>query len=148
MSDPHTPSADFPTTRLRRLRQHPRLREMVRVTSLDPRHLIQPLFVRSGRRVRQPIESMPGVCQLSVDVLAEEVRAVAAAGVGGVILFGIPPEKDSLGQDSYSDKGIVQQAIREIKSAAPDLLVMTDVCFCEYTDHGHCGVVNESTGRV
>lgn len=121
---------------------------MVRETKLDPRHLIQPLFVRAGRGVRQPIDSMPGVCQLSVDVLADEAHAIANAGVGGVILFGIPPEKDSLGQDSYSDKGIVQQAIGAIKGAATDLLVMTDVCFCEYTDHGHCGVVNEATGRV
>jgi len=146
--DPQPSTHGFPTTRLRRLRHHPRLREMTRVTQLDPKHLVQPLFVRSGQGVRQPIDSMPGVSQMSVDVLADAARDIAAAGIGGVILFGIPPEKDPLGKDAYSDTGIVQQAIRAIKLAAPDLLVMTDVCFCEYTDHGHCGVVNESSGRV
>jgi len=91
---------------------------------------------------------MPGVCQLSVDELVREAREIAAAGVAGVILFGIPAHKDPLGQDAYSDSGIVQQAVRALKEATPDLLVVTDVCFCEYTDHGHCGVVNQTSGRT
>ena len=137
----------FPATRLRRLRQHPRLREMVRAIRLDPRRLIQPLFVRPGRGVRQEIAAMPGVCQLSVDELLRKAQGVAEAGVAGVILFGIPAEKDPLGQDAYSDSGIVQQAVRALKQSIPDLLVLTDVCFCEYTDHGHCGVA-ERVGRA
>jgi porphobilinogen synthase len=147
MSEPARQSG-FPATRLRRLRQHPRLREMVRAVRLDPRRLIQPLFVRPGRGIRQEIAAMPDICQLSVDELVREAQAVADVGVAGVILFGIPAEKDPLGQDAYSDSGIVQQAVRALKQSVPDLLVSTDVCFCEYTDHGHCGVVNDSTGRI
>ena len=137
----------FPTTRLRRLRYHPAVRRLVRQTALSPAQLVLPLFVRTGRDVREPITSMPGHCQISPDVLAGEVREAAGLGLGGVILFGIPDQKDSTGSDSYADDGIIQQAIRAAKEAAPDLLVVTDVCFCEYTDHGHCGVVNEKTGR-
>lgn len=138
----------FPTTRLRRLRQHPQLRSLVRHTRLHPSQLVYPLFVRSGRGVRQEISSMPGVFQLSVDELEREVREVAELGIGGVLLFGIPDAKDPLGRDSYADDGIVQRAIRAVKQAAPQLLVTSDVCFCEYTDHGHCGVVDQSTGRT
>ncbi len=137
----------FPTTRLRRLRQHPTLREMVRDVRLSPRQLILPLFVRPGTRVRQPIASMPSQAQLSPDELAVEVREAARLGLGGVILFGIPEHKDSQGSDAYDDDGIVPRAIRAAKSAAGDLLIITDVCFCEYTDHGHCGIVNRDTGR-
>jgi len=97
--------------------------------------------------VRQPIGSMPGHAQLSVDLVAEEARQAVKLGLGGVILFGIPAEKDSLGRDSYSDSGIVQQAVKAAKDAAPELLVITDVCFCEYTDHGHCGVIADRSGR-
>jgi porphobilinogen synthase len=138
----------FPTTRLRRLRQNPALRELVRETRLSPRNLILPLFARPGKNVRQPISSMPGHAQLSVDLIAEEARQAKSLGLGGVILFGIPSDKDSVGSDSYCDHGIVQQAVRAAKDAAPGLLVMTDVCFCEYTDHGHCGIVNDKTGRM
>src|SRR5687768_15575638 len=142
-----TNAPQFPSLRLRRLRYHPAVRELVRATRLSPRNLILPLFARPGRNVRQPISSMPGHFQLSVDQIADEARQALQLGLGGVLLFGIPGEKDLLGSDSYSDSGIVQQAIKAAKDAAPDLLVITDVCFCEYTSHGHCGVVNEKTGR-
>ena len=141
-------ASHFPTTRLRRLRYHPAVRELVRTTRLSAANLILPLFVRSGEGMRQEIRSMPGHFQLSVDQLAREVRHVAELGLGGVILFGIPDQKDATGSDSYSDSGIVQQAIRAAKDAAPDVLIVTDVCLCEYTDHGHCGVVNDTTGRM
>jgi porphobilinogen synthase len=137
----------FPTTRLRRLRQNPAVRELTRETRLSPQGLILPLFVRPGSNVRQPIGSMPPHCQLSVDLIAEEAKEARKLGLGGVILFGIPAEKDLLGKDSYRDRGIVQQAVKAAKDAAPELLVITDVCFCEYTSHGHCGVVDEHTGR-
>ncbi len=138
----------FPTTRLRRLRYNPAVRSLVRETKLDPAKLILPLFARPGKNVRQPISSMPGHAQLSVDLIAEEAKEAKKLGLGGVILFGIPAEKDSLGTDSYCDHGIIQQAIQAAKEAAPELLVITDVCFCEYTDHGHCGPVDDSTGRM
>ena len=141
-------TSHFPTTRLRRLRHHPALRELVRETRLSPHNLILPLFARPGKNVRQPISSMPGHAQLSVDLIAEEARQAQSLGLGGVILFGIPAEKDSVGSDSYCEHGIVQQAVRAAKDAAPELLVATDVCFCEYTDHGHCGIVNDKTGRM
>jgi porphobilinogen synthase len=138
----------FPTTRLRRLRYHPGVRNLVRETRLDPSRLILPLFARPGKGVRQPINSMPGHAQLSIDLIAEEAQQAAKLGLGGVILFGIPAEKDPLGRDSYSDSGVVQQAIKAAKDAAPELLVITDVCFCEYTDHGHCGAIDDHTGRM
>ncbi len=139
---------NFPATRMRRLRYHPLVRELVREVRLVPANFVLPLFVRAGRNIRQEIGSMPGHFQWSPDRLGEEIHAIADLGLGGVLLFGIPDKKDSLGSDSYSDAGIVQQGIRAVKQAAPNLLVMTDVCFCEYTDHGHCGVLNEKTGRM
>lgn len=138
----------FPTTRLRRLRYDARLRELVREVTLSPTKLVQPLFVRRGRGVRQEIASMPGQYQWSLDLFSEEVARLAELRMGGVILFGIPDEKDSLGSDACSDEGIIQDAVRAAKAAAPGLLVMTDVCFCEYTDHGHCGVLVERAGNV
>jgi porphobilinogen synthase len=138
----------FPATRLRRLRYHPAVRRLVRDVRLSPESLILPLFARPGKGVRQPIGSMPGQAQLSVDLIAEEARAAKKLGLGGIILFGIPAEKDATGSDSYSAGGIVQQAIRAAKDAAPELLVITDVCLCEYTDHGHCGLVDDHTGRM
>jgi porphobilinogen synthase len=141
-------ASGFPTTRLRRLRYHPAVRSLVRQTRLSPASLILPLFARTGQGLRQPIGSMPGHAQLSVDLLAEEARLAAKLGLGGIILFGIPAEKDAAGRDSYSDAGIVQQAVRAAKDAAPELLVITDVCFCEFTDHGHCGVIDNSSGRM
>lgn len=136
----------FPTTRLRRLRMNPAVRTLVRETTLSPGRLILPLFVRSGTGLREPIASMPGQFQLSVDELVKEIRQTAKLGVGGVILFGIPDAKDATGSASLLDDGIVQQAVRAAKDAAPQLLVATDVCFCEYTDHGHCGPITQATG--
>jgi porphobilinogen synthase len=138
----------FPKTRLRRLRYHPAVRNLVRETQLSPGKLVLPLFARPGKGIRQPIGSMPGQAQLSVDLIAEEAREAAKLGLGGIILFGIPAEKDPVGRDSYSDSGIVQQAVKAAKDAAPNLLVITDVCFCEYTDHGHCGAIDDHTGRM
>jgi porphobilinogen synthase len=148
MSKPANPSASFPTTRLRRLRHHPAVRRLIQQTRLDAADLILPLFVRGGHNVRLPIASMPGHFQISPDQLAAELAEVEQLGLGGVILFGIPPVKDAVGSDSTSDRGIVQQAIAAAKKAAPGVLLITDVCFCEYTDHGHCGVVSDHTGRV
>ena len=139
--------SQFPTTRLRRLRYHPAVRELVREVQLFPVNLILPLFVRHGENVQQAIPSMPGQFQISVDAVGDRVRQAADCGLGGIILFGIPAIKDSQGSDSMDDHGIIQQAIRVAKKARPDFLVITDVCLCEYTDHGHCGIVNEKTGR-
>lgn len=138
----------FPTTRLRRLRYNPAVRSLVQETHLHPGQLVLPLFARPGKNVRQPIGSMPPHAQLSVDLIAEEAKLAHKMGIGGIILFGIPGEKDACGSDSYCDSGIIQQAIRAAKDAAPDLLVMTDLCFCEYTDHGHCGPIDDHTGRM
>lgn len=142
------PGPGFPTTRLRRLRYQPAVRRLVQTTRLDPAQLILPLFVRPGEAVRRPIASMPGHAQLSIDLLTGEARSAAAAGLGGVLLFGIPAEKDDRGSDACSEQGIVPQAVRALKAAVPELLVITDVCFCEYTSHGHCGPLGRSTGRV
>ncbi len=133
----------FPTTRLRRLRGSTSLRNLVRETDLHPDKLILPLFIKHGARIKHPIASMPGHFQISVDHLEEEITSLWNLGVKSVILFGIPAYKDPLGTDSYSDHGIIQTAIPIIKKYAPDMLVMSDVCFCEYTDHGHCGVVTD-----
>ncbi|HXW83815.1 MAG TPA: porphobilinogen synthase [Candidatus Binataceae bacterium] len=131
----------FPITRPRRLRRTETLRRMVRETRLSPDNLIQPLFVCPGRGVKKPVNSMPGVAQLSVDQVVAEARETHAAGVPAVILFGIPERKDSTGSEAWNDQGEVQRAVREIKERVPGLVVVTDVCLCEYTDHGHCGVV-------
>ncbi len=133
--------------RHRRLRAHPTLRRMVRETRLSVDQLVYPLFVRGGTSVRQPIKSMPGQFQFSVDTAVEASRAAAGAGIPAVLLFGIPDHKDAQGTGAYDDHGVVQQAVREIKQALPDLIVITDVCLCEYTNHGHCGVVVERRGR-
>src|SRR3990172_4573055 len=132
---------EFPSYRPRRLRRNETLRRMVRETRLSVDNLIRPLFVVPGRDVFRPIQSMPGVAQLSVDRTVEECRAIADLGVPAVILFGIPERKDATGSEAYRDDGIIPQAVRAIKAALPDLVVITDVCLCEYTDHGHCGVV-------
>jgi porphobilinogen synthase len=134
-----TPGAKRP----RRLRRTAALRDLVRETSLDPSDFVYPVFVVPGEDVRRPVSAMPGVDQLSVDQLAREARELAALGVKAVILFGIPTAKDSHGTESHADDGVVQQAIGALKEASPELVVMTDVCLCEYTDHGHCGVLDE-----
>jgi porphobilinogen synthase len=128
--------------RPRRLRLTPGLRAMVRETRLAASDLIYPLFVTHGRAMREPILSMPGVARLSVDQAVEEARAAAAGGVPAVLLFGIPAAKDPVGLENFAADGIVQQAVRAIKAALPHMVVITDVCLCEYTDHGHCGVLN------
>ncbi len=135
-------SAKYPTLRLRRLRYLPQLRGMLRRVDLRPDQLVLPLFVRSGQNVCQSIGSLPGHAQWSVDRLPEVLGQVRSAGLGGVLLFGIPAEKDEAGSDALSPSGIVQQAIAACKQFDPGLLVISDVCFCEYTSHGHCGVVH------
>ncbi|HEY2485788.1 MAG TPA: porphobilinogen synthase [Candidatus Binataceae bacterium] len=131
----------FPINRPRRLRRNDTLRRMIRETRLSPDNLIHPLFVCPGRGVVNPVPSMPGVAQLSVDRVAAEARAIHAAGVPAIILFGIPERKDALGSEAWNDNGEVQRAIREVKEKVPGLVVITDVCMCEYTDHGHCGAI-------
>ena len=130
--------------RPRRLRRTAALRDLVRETTLEPGDLVQPLFVVAGEGVRRPVVSMPGVDRLSVDRLAAEAGELAALGLKAVILFGIPAAKDPQGHESFADDGVVQQAIRALKEARPDLVVATDVCLCEYTDHGHCGLLDEA----
>jgi porphobilinogen synthase len=126
---------------LRRLRRTGRLRSLVRETRLDLADFVMPLFVRPGEGVVQPLEGLPGIAQRSVDELVEEVGTLAALGVSSVLLFGIPEEKDEHGSGAYDDDGIVQRALRELRPRFPDLVLATDVCLCEYTSHGHCGVV-------
>ena len=129
----------FPEYRPRRLRRTETFRAMIRETRLAPEQMIYPLFVLPGKGVREPVPSMPGVFRLSVDQLAAEARDCVALGVRSVLLFGLPDKKDGLGSGAYAKNGIVQQAIRELKNRAPEMTVVTDVCLCEYTDHGHCG---------
>jgi len=131
----------FPAERLRRLRRTEGLRALIRETRVEPGDLIYPLFVCPGRKVRKEIGSMPGQFNLSVDEAVAEAEEARALGLPGLILFGIPPKKDARGSGAYDPAGIVQEATRAIKKAAPELLVITDVCLCEYTDHGHCGVI-------
>jgi porphobilinogen synthase len=133
----------FPQTRLRRLRQTPVLRDLVRETRLDPGDFVMPLFVEAALDGRKAIEAMPGVDRLSISAAVEEAGEVAALGIPAILLFGIPDHKDEEGSGAYDDEGIVQLATRAIKQAHPDLLVMTDVCLCEYTSHGHCGLLRE-----
>jgi len=131
----------FPTYRPRRLRRNEKLRQLIRETSLEPRNFIYPLFVGPGKDNAQPVSSMPGVAQLTVDRAVRECQDVSALGIPAVILFGIPERKNAVASEAYADDGVVQQAIRAIKDKLPELLVITDVCLCEYTDHGHCGVI-------
>ncbi|MSP13630.1 MAG: porphobilinogen synthase, partial [Chloroflexi bacterium] len=139
-------SVSTPRVRPRRLRRTPALRSLVRETQLQATDFIYPLFVVHGRGVRQEINSMPGVYHLSLDELAREVADVGALGIPGVLLFGLPAHKDVLGSEDYDPAGIVQQAIRTIRQENPELLVVTDVCMCQYTDHGHCGIIRD--GRI
>jgi porphobilinogen synthase len=136
----------YPVFRARRLRETETFRRMVRETRLSVDQLISPLFVAHGRELRREIPSMPGQFQLSVDELVREVKDVAALGIPAVMLFGLPATKDAYGSEAYASDGIIQQAIRAIKDTVSDLVVITDVCLCEYTSHGHCGVVEQ--GRV
>src|SRR5215813_6997963 len=134
---------NFPVTRLRRLRRTEAMRSLVRETHLDPGALIYPLFICPSEGVRKPISSMPGVFNLSIDEALKEAEACAALGIGGLLLFGLPAEKDEQATGAWADDGIVQTALRELKknSSLDSLVMMADVCLCEYTSHGHCGVV-------
>ena len=134
--------AHYPIKRLRRLRYNPILRDMVRETELSKNDFIYPLFVVPGKGVKNPVKSMPGVFQLSVDELVKECKEVASLGIPAVILFGIPENKDEKGSEAYDPNGIIQKAVKAIKSEVKNLLVITDVCLCEYTSHGHCGLLN------
>jgi porphobilinogen synthase len=140
---PRIKRVSFPATRMRRMRRTKTLRELVRETELSPQHLIQPLFVVAGEGVREEVPSMPGVERLSISEVVAEATELQAAGVGAVILFGIPSEKDEVGSGAYDPEGVVQLAVRALKDAHPDLVVVTDVCLCEYTSHGHCGIVRD-----
>jgi len=133
----------FPFTRMRRLRRTPDLRRMVRETRLSVDNLIAPLFVCPGVNVRQPVESMPSVARMSADLIAEECRRLYDLGIPAVLLFGIPETKDETGSSGIRDHGVVQEAVRAIKKAVPEIVVITDVCLCEYTSHGHCGIIRD-----
>jgi porphobilinogen synthase len=135
--------SQFPIVRMRRLRRTPALRRLVQETHLVPSQLVWPLFVRHGEGVRTEVAALPGVFQTSVDALVKDAARAAQLGLGGVMLFGLPETKDATGSEAYDDQGIVQQAIRAVKRAVPALLVIGDVCLCEYTDHGHCGVIQD-----
>jgi len=138
--------SSFPQVRMRRLRESPAMRKMTLEARLSVSDFIYPIFVTHGRDVRKEIDPMPGMYQLSLDHLLSEVGEVESLGIPAVLLFGIPATKDELGTEAYEEHGIVQEAIRVIKQAAPDMMVIGDVCLCEFTDHGHCGVVED--GRV
>jgi len=133
----------FPTTRLRRLRQSESIRLLARETSLHTQNLIMPMFLVGGEKVKRPISSMPGVANLSVDYAVEEAKRYQDLGLKSVLLFGIPEHKDDSGSSSWDDNGIIQQGVRAIKESCPDLAIVTDLCFCEYTAHGHCGIMRD-----
>src|SRR3954469_13599367 len=133
----------FPATRMRRLRKSGVLRDMVRETELSPAHLVYPMFIELGTDSRTPIDSMPGIERLSISHAVEEAGQVQGLGIPSVLLFGIPAQKDEQASGAYDDEGVVQLAVRALKEAHPELVVMTDVCLCSYTSHGHCGVVTD-----
>ena len=136
--------SEFPDTRLRRLRAQPAIRSMIRETRLTTSSFVYPMFIRHGSGIKETIDPMPGCYHISLDLLAEEVQEVYDLGIPAVLLFGLPADKDPLGTEAYDPEGIIQEAIRIIKKATPDLMVIGDVCLCEYTDHGHCGVINDN----
>jgi porphobilinogen synthase len=137
----------FPFLRLRRLRQHSVLRDLIRETDLQLKDLICPLFIKGKEGNKQPISSMPGLFQIPISQLEQEINELNQLGIFSVILFGIPPHKDEVGSDAYSDEGIIQEAIRTIRKASPEMLIVSDVCCCEYTTHGHCGFLTERQGK-
>ncbi|MFN3694251.1 MAG: porphobilinogen synthase, partial [Ignavibacterium sp.] len=134
--------SSYPTIRHRRLRYNPIIRDMVRETVLTKNDLIYPLFVVPGSKVKNPVKSMPGVFQMSIDNIVEECKEVRDLGIPAIILFGIPVHKDEKGSEAYDPEGIIQRALRAIKKEVKDLVVITDVCMCEYTSHGHCGLLH------
>ena len=131
----------FPIKRMRRLRYNPKIRDMVRETYLHTNDLIYPLFVCPGKNIKKEVKSMPGVFQMSIDVLVNECKEIVDLGIPAVILFGIPEHKDEMGSEAYDEHGIIQRAIRAVKAEVKDLVIITDVCMCEYTSHGHCGIL-------
>ena len=133
----------YPATRPRRLRRTERIRDMVRETRLSPEDFIYPMFVIPGKNKNQPIKSMPGISRFSADLAAKEAKAVFAEGIPAVLLFGIPDHKDAVGSSALKDDGVVQNVVRRMKDAVPEMIVITDICMCEYTDHGHCGVLTD-----
>ena len=139
---------NFPTVRLRRTRQNEKLRSLVRETHLNIDQLIYPLFIAEGLNEPREISSMPGITQWPLEYLGREAERIAKLGIPAVLLFGIPNEKDEVGSQAYNAHGIIQQAIKRIKAETPDLLVMTDVCLCEYTSHGHCGVIRNGNVQI
>ena len=144
----------FPTHRPRRLRRTQRLRNLVRETRLSPDAMVYPIFISTGKNVRKEISSMPGQYTMSIDKAVQTARETEKLGLGGLLLFGLPPEKDEVGSDAYSESGIIQEALRAIRQNVKDLLLITDICLCEYTSHGHCGVIkhkdvdNDSTLKL
>jgi porphobilinogen synthase len=137
----------FPLLRLRRLRQHSVLRDLIRETDLRIKDLICPLFIKGRDGEKQPISSMPGQFQIPISQLEQEIKELNQLGIFSVILFGIPPRKDEMGSDSYCDEGIIQETIRTIRKASPEMLIISDVCLCEYTTHGHCGFLTQRQGK-
>jgi porphobilinogen synthase len=137
--------SNFPIVRMRRTRQNERLRSLVRETHLNVDQFIYPMFVAEDIHEPQPISSMPGIVQWPLELLGREVERISSLGIPAVLLFGIPSEKDAVGSQAYASEGIIQQALRLLKAQVPEVLVMTDVCLCEYTDHGHCGVIHNGT---
>jgi porphobilinogen synthase len=133
----------FPKTRLRRLRSSDTMRRLVRETSLSIDDLVYPLFIRAGRKLKEPIKSMTGCFHFSPDTIADEAAEVASLGIPAVLLFGLPKKKDEIGSEAWAEDGVVQRAVKAIKKRSPELLVITDICLCEYTSHGHCGVVKD-----
>ncbi len=141
-------TTSFPLVRLRRLRQNPILRNLVRETELHLHDFISPIFIKGFEGKKHPIPSMPGQYQIPLSDLSQEIQELSSLGITSVLLFGVPPHKDERGSHSYDDQGIIQQAIPIIKKTCPSMLVVTDVCFCEYTDHGHCGFLSECSGKL
>jgi porphobilinogen synthase len=141
-------NSTFPNTRLRRLRYNPVIRDLIRETELSINDLVSTIFVKHGNNEKLAISSMPGFFQYTIDRLEEEINELISLGIKAVLIFGLPKTKDPLGSDSYNNNGIVQQAIRKIKILAPDLLVISDLCFCQYTESGHCGIIHEHNGKT
>ena len=140
-------TSTFPSLRLRRLRQHPVLRELIRETVLNLNDLILPIFIKGIDGKKQAITSMPGHYQIPINALDEEIAEISRLGLSSIILFGVPPHKNPYGTDSYQDEGIIQTAVKKIREISSDILIITDVCLCEYTDHGHCGILSTCYGR-
>lgn len=133
----------FPTVRLRRLRQHPVIRDLIRETELNLDDLVHAIFIKGDEGEKNPILSMPGHYQIPLSKLDEEITEIVSLGIKSLMIFGVPSFKDIVGSDSFNDHGIMQKAIRQIRKIAPDLLIISDICLCQYTDHGHCGVMDD-----